>query len=104
MHWLQQNLVWIIPALWGAVEAYRGRKGSLAEKAFAAGEAAYEAEKEAHFHEVTKKLGDAAGDLELMVPEWKRKLDEADAKLRALRPKRGQGLRPKLPEAKAVKQ
>ncbi len=93
MDWLQANLFWIVPTMWGAVEAFRGVKGSREDKLSAAAEAAYEIVKEEHFTEMTTVLTKAAGSLELMVPEWKRKFDEADANWRKVRPKKRRLLR-----------
>lgn len=85
MDWLAANLVWIVPAVWSAVETFRKVRGTRRAKAWEAAKALHGAAKVAHRARVEVELkatlqavGDKGREIELMVPKWDRQLDELE--------------------------
>lgn len=88
MDWLSENGPWLFAVLLSAYEAYQLRKGSKAKKAFAAAKVVHEAAKKQHWDDTLKELRKETDKADLMVPTWQAKLEEAEANMLSLRPKK----------------
>jgi len=86
MEWLSDSLVWLIPALWGAVEGWRRARGSKAEKAYAAATEAHQRIKAAQWDKATADLENIADNVPELVEGWKAEFKAAEDNWQSLRP------------------
>ncbi len=83
--WVADNAIWLIPAILGSIAGWKKREGTKIEKAWDIGVEVHEQAKREHWDKVVESLGNEAEDSLALIPEWRRKIEESEAKLLALR-------------------